>query len=324
MKKGKNREKKSGCKRRRYLALAGALFLLPLCLSHLPSRRLELTFLDVGQGDSCFLRTPEGITALIDGGSSDEKEIGFYTIGPFLDSQAVGTVDLVFASHGDSDHMNGIEELLLENRVGALLLPKNWRTREKLAGLGELAKKQGIPVYGIAAGDRITAGALTLTCLWPEEEPGALEENEASMVLWGSYGEFDVLFTGDLEGEGEESVLRNMAEGAVRGENKIPEAAGSGKPDSLKAGKGLEILKVSHHGSGGASSEAFLERVRPVYGVISCGRNNRYGHPAQETLKRLADKDCHVIRTDLSGAVTVRTDGKRYAVSAFFSSDSRK
>ena len=271
-----------------------------LCLSPVHYDGMELDFLDVGQGDACFIRTPDGITFLIDGGSSDEKQVGEYRLEPFLDFKAVRQVDFAMVSHGDSDHLNGIEELMERGRIGKLVLPGGRKEDEGLTGLEAQAKEAGVPVLFLNQGERLVAGEAVFTCLWPKdscgEEKENLDENEASMVLWLSWRELDVLFTGDMEGRGEQEVTAYL--------NAI------GKASGISA----DILKVPHHGSGGAGLDGFLEVAAPKYGVVSCGKNNRYGHPAKETLKRLENIGCEIFRTDLLGAVTVRSDGEQMRV----------
>ncbi|MCI8549109.1 MAG: DNA internalization-related competence protein ComEC/Rec2 [Lachnospiraceae bacterium] len=294
---------KRQCKSRGiWQCLLGCLILLGmfLCLFPVHYSGMELTFLDVGQGDACFIRTSDGITFLIDGGSSDEKQVGEYRLEPFLDCKAVGQVDFAMVSHGDSDHLNGIRELMERERIGTLVLPGGRKEDEGIANLEEKAKEAGIPVLFLNQGERLVAGDTVFTCLWPKgsygEEGESLDKNEASMVLWLSWRELDVLFTGDVEGKGEQGVTAYLS--AI------------GKTSEMSA----DILKVPHHGSGGAGLDGFLEAVAPKYGVISCGKNNRYGHPAKETLNRLENVGCEIFRTDLCGAVTVRSDGERMRV----------
>ncbi len=278
------------------LAFLGMFF----CLRPVHCRGLKFVFLDVGQGDSCFLRTAEGLTFLIDGGSSDEKNVGEYRLGPFLDAQAEEQVDYALVSHGDSDHINGLGELMERGRIGTLVLPRGRDRSEGLEALKEQAEQAGIPVAFLGRGERLLAGEAAFTCLWPEASDGSgseePEENEASMVLWLSWRELDVLFTGDLEGVGERDVTAYL----------------KGFCDAV--GGKVDILKVPHHGSGGTSSAEFLEVTAPKYGIISCGKHNSYGHPADETLGRLAQAGCQVFRTDRSGAVTVTSDGKRMEI----------
>ena len=284
----RRRDKKVGKKsERRWFWIL--IFALPVCLIDIPKRAMEVSFLDVGQGDSCFVRTPGGTTMLIDGGSSDEGKLGSYTLGPFLDSQAVGRLDLVFVSHGDSDHISGIKELLADRRIRCLVLPFGWDNRKGLSELGREAGEQGTEILELEQGDELTIGEMKMTCLWPEKaEESENEENERSMVLWLSWRDTDVLFTGDLEGSGETAVTELL---------KNP-------PEELAVcRRSLELLKVPHHGSGKTSSEEFLKASAPEYAVISCGRKNRYGHPAEETLDRLEQAGCRIWRTDEAGAV---------------------
>ncbi|QNM06404.1 DNA internalization-related competence protein ComEC/Rec2 [Qiania dongpingensis] len=272
------------------------IWIVPFCLMPLPWRGLELVFLDVGQGDGCFIQIPHGPTFLIDGGSSSEKEIGKYCLIPFLDSYAVDKVDYVMVSHGDEDHINGIRELIEEKRIANLILPEGQeKEQEALGGMKNRAEQLGIPVQYLKQGEILHAGEASLACLWPEGGGGdadsGLDSNEASMVLWFSYRKLDVLFTGDLEGAGEEGVKRYL------------EKWGGGKE------KKIDVLKAAHHGSQNACSEELLREINPLYTVISCGRGNRYGHPAKETLQRLEAVRSRVFRTDKDGAVTVRSDG---------------
>ena len=270
---------------------------MALSLCHYPYSGLEIVFLSVGQGDGAYVRTPGGTTMLIDCGSSTEDELYEYTLEPFLDSQAVQTVDYVFVSHGDSDHISAIEELITEGRAGTLVLAAGQvQVQEALEELTQLACGYGVPVLYISQGDSITIGEVTLACCWPLADSGdTYDENQSSMVLWLSYGSFDALFTGDLEDEAEEAAV-----------------------SYLPSGRSLELLKVGHHGSAYATSSSFLEVTEPMYAVISCGKNNIYGHPAQDTLDRLAAALVTVYRTDISGAVTVRTDGENgFSIEAF-------
>ncbi len=272
------------------------IWIVPFCLMPLSWRGLELVFLDVGQGDGCFVRIPHGPTFLIDGGSSSEKELGKYCLIPFLDSCAVDKVDYVMVSHGDEDHINGIRELMEEKRVVNLILPEGQeKEQEALADMKNRAEQLGISVQYLKQGETFHAGEASFACLWPEygigDADSGLDSNEASMVLWFSYRKFDVLFTGDLEGAGEEGVKRYLERWGEREERKI------------------DVLKAAHHGSQNGCSEELLREINPLYTVISCGRGNRYGHPAKETLQRLEAVRSRVFRTDKDGAVTVRSDG---------------
>lgn len=261
-----------------------------ILFAKLPNGKLRVAMLDVGQGDCIFMKGPKGQTYLVDGGSSDVKELAKYRMEPFLKSEGVGALDYVFVSHGDVDHYSGIEEMLtrqeMEVRIHNLVLPSNYRQDKALLEIAQLAMQNEVNVVVIQAGQKIIEGNLQVKCLQPDKVQKSLEGNAGSMVLSVSFGDFDMLFTGDVEEEGEEQLLRN-----------IPE-------------KTYEVLKVAHHGSKYSSTEAFLKLVQPRIAWISAGENNAYGHPHTETLSRLQKFHCEVFQTAEYGAILVETDGE--------------
>ena len=263
--------------------------------------------LDVGQGDGIFMRGPEGGTYLVDGGSSDVKKPGQYRIEPFIKSQGVGVLDYVLISHGDSDHIDGVEELIERQdigvKIGTLVLPVQEVWDEALKGLAEKAKEYGIRVNVIEPGQSIMEGDMAVTCIQPENpgteaengeaegrdvEKGYEPGNVASMVLAVKFGKFDMMLTGDAEEEGEEQITKQL-------EERYRDCT-------------WEILKVAHHGSKNSSSEEFLRQVKPVYAFISAGQKNRYGHPHQETIKRLTDAGSKIYSTQENGALIVEVE----------------
>ncbi len=272
--------------------------------------RLEITCLDVGQGDAALLRLPGGVSCLVDGGSSSESEVWTYRIGQTAKYYGVRTLDYIFLSHADEDHINGIEEYLREYEPGFagenvhgvtlknLVLPPT-ADPEDFGELHKLAREKGIRVLRMEAGDRIGERAAreekgwSIACLAPDAASLTGERNEDSMVLMLRYGEFCMLFTGDLEGAGE----RRLAD----------------SEEDLSA----DVLKVGHHGSKNASLEGFLTQVSPQIAVISCGENNSYGHPAPETVERLRNAGCRILQTMRSGAVMITSDGERYSVETY-------
>ncbi len=264
--------------------------------------KLTAVVLDVGQGDGIFMKGPNGGTYLVDGGSSDVKKVGQYRLEPFLKSQGVGTLDYVLISHGDSDHMNGVVELIERQDIGVkirtLVLPVQEVWDEALEELAKKAQSFGIRVVTIEAEESIREGEMTLTCIQPgnmEMETADSTElqsgNAASMVLAVQYGEFDMLLTGDVEEEGEEQLTKRLEE---QYQNDV-----------------WEVLKVAHHGSKNSSTEEFLGQVRSVYALISAGQENRYGHPHQETIERLADVGSKIYSTQENGAIIVGVEGGR-------------
>ncbi len=277
--------------------LFGAVLLLTV---HVP-RGFEITMLDIGQGDCIYLADGQGGHYLIDGGSSDQKEVETYRIAPFLKYRGVGRLDGVFVTHSDGDHISGIKGLLETYgesgiEIGCLYLPevaKQCRD-EGYHELEELAGEAGVPVHYLHAGEKMESGKVMLTCLHPQKGYACEDANGCSTTLYLQYGTFTALFTGDLEGEGEELVTERYRRLAEAGS--VPEG-------------GVTLLKAAHHGSRNSTGEAFLELVKPRIALISAGRDNSYGHPHRETLKRLENCGCRIYQTPVSGAITVRVRG---------------
>lgn len=263
---------------------------------------LRITMLDVGQGDCIHIRSDSGRHYLIDGGSSTKNEVAEYQILPYLKSRGVSRLEAVFVTHSDIDHCNGIISLLekgKENRldIGSLILPdvEEKCRDEQYHRMEELAAEQGIPVQYMSSGEFLEDEGLRLTCVHPSKGYEADTANEYSLVLYLTYGKFTALFTGDAEGAGERAAWQKAAEDK----------------------KELTLLKVAHHGSSYSTGEELLSELSPAYALISCGKNNRYGHPHKELLERLEAAGCRSYLTTESGAVTVRTDGERCVVECF-------
>ena len=256
-----------------------------LCILCLPFHRpVEVTFLDVGQGDAVFLRTEAGTTCLIDGGSTTVSDVGTYRLLPFLKSRGVSSLDYLFLSHMDADHINGAEELLKNQFRGIPIrhlclsaLPGD-ETRERLE---KEARLFGTELCYISRGTVFREKGAEIRCLSPVKDQKKEDENENSEVLMVEISGLRILFTGDLGEKGEQELLE----------------AGT----DLRAA----VLKVGHHGSRFSTGEDFLEAVSPGFAVISCAEDNRYGHPAPETVERLERAGCRIFYTMKSGAVTL-------------------
>lgn len=273
--------------------LTGALAML--CIR--PSQPMHITFLDVGQGDCICLELESGSNYLIDCGSSSKGDVGKYQIAPFLKHQGIGYLDGIFITHPDQDHCSGLEAILQEGyagRVGKLLLPDiDAGQREELKELLDLAGAYGIPVYYLSAGMVWQEGETSLACLHPPGGYSSGESNEYSQVFYVRQGEFSMLLTGDVEGDGEKHLLQEL-----RG-RRIGD---------------LTLLKVAHHGSAGSTGAALLEQLDPELAIISCGKKNPYGHPHRETLERLEAVGSRVVVTARQGAVWVQVGRKEVKV----------
>lgn len=303
------------------LWLVLGLMIAVLSLRNLPL--LRITFLDVGQGDGILIQSGS-FSCLIDGGSSSESQVWQYRIESTLKYYGISTLNAVLVSHGDSDHISGIQELLEEYELGYgngnvggitvehMIFPDTGYPDDKLETLRLLAGENGISVGTLKAGGKLCCGKLELTCLYPRTGLATGDSNQDSMVLLLKLDDFTALFTGDLELEGEELFLDTCC--------RFPEIF-SFQTDTARTDRDgaadwngkLDLLKVAHHGAKNGTSEEFLRLFSPRAAVISCGKDNSYGHPAEEVLDRLGQSGTEIYRTDLSGAVTVEMrDGAVY------------
>ncbi len=245
---------------------------------------LKITILDVGQGDCICVQTAQGRCFLFDGGSSSRQNVGEKVILPFLQQAGIDRIDAVFLSHPDTDHYNGILQLLESGEIpiGTLYLPKvGAASRADFEVI--LAAAENVEVQYAAKGDRWQLGELSLTCLHPSEGYEA-DSNSYSACYLLQKGGFSMLFTGDVEGQGEELLTAQLRQRGIQE---------------------VDVLKAAHHGSRYSTSEAFLQGLDMGLTVISCGRNNSYGHPHAETLERLETEKCEVMLTAEYGAVTI-------------------
>lgn len=301
-KKEENKGEKRSRKRRGFLSVLLVSIGMTILLFTIQVKdKITITMLDVGQGDGLVIRGPEGKTYFMDGGSSDVKKVGEYRIEPYLLSQGIGSLDYVFVSHGDQDHISGIREMVQRQKTGVtikrLVLPTQTVWDDALKELAELAAEEGIPVFTMEKGQCLTEGKLSLTCIQPGK--GEMEEtgNSASLVLALRYGDFDMLFTGDVEGEGEKRLVDHL-------QGEYSECV-------------WDVLKTAHHGSGNSTTEEFLKTAAPQYAFISAGENNSYGHPHKETLERLKDAGAIIYSTQEEGAVTIVVSEGEFTISGF-------
>lgn len=310
---------------------------------------LQVTFLDVGQGDCIFLQTENGDSYLTDGGSSSVSKVGKYRMIPFLKYQGASQIKAVFVSHADSDHYNGIAELLQQAELEGIRVENLVLTdiadecrSEGYEELVELAGQNGITVQLLHEGQQLQDGELLFQCLHPSKGYRAEDLNETSMVLLVTYREFSMLLTGDVQGAGEEHLTQELQDWKEPGvtqmqdvirisgeeesmeeesieeqsiederiEEQIEEKRPQNKMGANHTETELTILKVAHHGSKNSTSEEFLKAANPKIAIISCGKGNRYGHPHEETLERLEKVDVPWFCTKDYGAITVTVDDK--------------
>ncbi|MBZ9713142.1 DNA internalization-related competence protein ComEC/Rec2 [Deinococcus multiflagellatus] len=235
----------------------------------------EVVFLDVGQGDSTLIRLP-GLTMLIDAGGSvgSNYDVGGRTVVPALRALGVRKLDVLVATHADTDHIEGVPAVLRALPVGELWVGHRKRGDPVLDAVLAEAQAQGVPVREVRRGDRVQASGATLTVLWPPGNHWQEEDNENSVALTLESRGWRAAFLGDLA-----------------------------QPGEAQAGPGnLDLLKAAHHGSRHSSGEALLAQATPADTVISVGRNT-YGHPHPDVLARLAQVGSRVWRTDQVGTI---------------------
>lgn len=263
-----------------------------------PRNTFKLAVLDVGQGDGIYLRTKTGHQLFIDGGSLDVYQVGKYRILPFLKANGAREIDYWFVSHADKDHISGLQELLeMGYPIKNLVLSEQIVQDANYEGLMALAKANKTEVIWMGWQDALHLGEATLTCLFPTKEFVSDDKNAASLVLYYEQEDFTGLFTGDIGEDEEKLLLKELETSGVYGET---------LQQSLV--KELDFYKVAHHGSRYSNTCEFLEYLQPEISVISCGLNNRYGHPHEDTLERLESVGCEVWNTTECGQITLEVE----------------
>lgn len=245
--------------------------------------KLKVHFLDVGQGDSIFIELPNKETMLIDAGE--------YMYSPgiqnYIEKQGYSKINYIVGTHPHSDHVGGLADIIKNFDFGKIYLPNAVSTTPTYVKLLEAIKSKGKKITRAQNGITvINDGRLNAKILGPVGE--SYENlNNYSVVIKLTYGENSFLLTGDMETLAEKELT-----------------------DNLKA----DVLKAGHHGSNTSTSENFLKKVSPKYAVISCGKNNDYGHPHEKLIERLKNHSVKIYRTDLNGTVTFTSDGKNIKI----------
>ena len=257
---------------------------------------LEVHFINVGQGDCIFIKTPQKKNILIDGGGTpyNDYDIGSHILIPYLRRKGIGQIDIIFLTHPDLDHLEGLIPVLEEMKVRLIIDSGAACQNETYLKFISLAMEdEDINYYKTKEGDVISLNDeidfLVLNSSSQSNYDYLTDFNNQSIVLKLRYKKTNFLFTGDIEKATEKNLLswNNL----------------------LKS----DILKVAHHGSNSSTSAVFVEKVQPEIAVISVGPNF-YGHPHQEVISRLEDRCPMLFRTDINGTILIKSNGNQYSI----------
>ncbi len=297
--------------KRRRLTAALLLVATTACLSLAWQQRwtqdsLEIVFASVGQGDSTLLRLPGGRVLLVDGGPPGR---GNLVLSPLLRRMQIGRVDTMLATHVQSDHWGGFDDLLERVEVGRFVWPGGRCESSSFGRFLERLARAGVPVVArhgkarLSVAGRGGAGRLRLRILNPPDGSGDCASNDRSLVLLLAWRGRRVLLTGDIESRAESRVLQG-----------------------LQRGRRLDVIKVPHHGSSSSSTAGLINRVCPALAVASAGRDNRWGFPRPEVVARWQRAGCSFLSTSQQGAVRVlleRRPGRRRAAMTVYNGNGR-
>ncbi|MGA8145445.1 MAG: DNA internalization-related competence protein ComEC/Rec2 [Candidatus Acidiferrales bacterium] len=265
--------------------------------------KLEVTVLDVGQGDSIFAAFPDGRTMLIDGGGQPGSEwvgghrsgidIGEQVVSPYLWSRGIQHLDVVALTHAHHDHLDGLHTVLQNFQVGELWIGRD-ETTVAFNTLLKEARARGTRIVHETPGAEFDWAGVKGAVLWPADSTPVNEaSNDDSLVLRLEDGDAHFLLPGDIQKKVEQRLVAQHADIAA------------------------DFLKVPHHGSKTSSTPDFVAAVAPKVAVVSAGQANPFGHPAQSTVDRYVQAGVRLLRTDRDGAVTALTDGRTTNVTTY-------
>lgn len=242
--------------------------------------KLKIHYIDVGQADAILIEQ-EGKYMLIDAGNNDDKE----ELLSYLKSNGVKKLEYVIGTHPHEDHIGSLDAVIETFEIGKVLMPKVTHTTRTFKDVVSETKKKGLKFTTPKVGDTFELGEGNFTVLAPSGSEYK-DMNDYSIVIRFEYGNRSFMFTGDAEAHSEKEIIYNGLE--------------------LKS----DVLKTGHHGSISSSSIEFLKKVKPKYGVISCGKDNDYGHPHKEIIERFNKQGIKMLRTDELGTIVCLSDGE--------------
>lgn len=273
---------KINIKWKRYLACLNIGLLIIFSLISNIRTGLEIIFLDVGQGDCEIIHTKSGKNIIIDGGKRNKNVVKDY-----LNFKGINQIDIMILTHPDEDHIGGLTQLLDVIHVENIVVSDvDFSSIELYNEFISKAKDKNVKITKVATGDRICLDQVIFDVLLPQRDIYFDNINNSSVVLSLEYENLKMMFTGDIEQAQEKYLVDNLFKDE------------------------FQVLKVAHHGSSTSSTESFLDTITPSIGVISCGANNRYGHPSKEVLNRLRNRNVEVFVTADDGAIIITINKK--------------
>lgn len=249
------------------------------------SSNLQINFFDVGQGDGILIRTPSHHNIIVDGGPDNTFIAKLGQALPFYDQE----IDLMVLTHPHDDHLFGLVEVLKRYKVKQVLATGVIHTTAAYLEWLSIIKEKPIPFKVALAGQQFVFGETELKVIYPLQKLANQQVdnlNLTSVVIKLTYGQTDILLTGDLEKEAEAEILASKVD--------------------LKS----EILKIGHHGSNTSSGEQFIKAINPSWAVISVGQDNKFDHPSAAVIEFLASQQIQVLRTDQLGDIRFISNGQ--------------
>lgn len=246
-------------------------------------KELKINFIDVGQGDSCLITTPQNKKVLIDSGGSESYDVGKNVLLPYLLDKRITKIEYIMISHFDTDHCKGFEYVLENIKVKNVIISKQSEASENFKQIMKIIRKKRINLIIVQKGSKIKIDNFTtVDIISPQSENIADNMNDNSIVAKLEAYNFSILFTGDASEKIEKELIKEKI--------------------NLKS----DILKVSHHGSRTGTSEEFLKSVKPKIALIGVGENNKFGHPTEDVIKRLTENKVKIYRTDTDGEISIK------------------
>ena len=284
-------------KKKIYLKRILVIVLMLIFVNSTKQGQLKINFIDVGQGDSTFIVTPENKTILIDGGgtTSNEFDVGKSILLPYVLDRGYNKIDYIFISHFDQDHCAGLLYLMEEIKVKNIIIGKQYQACDNYKKFIQIINNKNINVKVVEAGDRIEIEKeVYFDIIWPCSDIVISENaiNNNSLVCKLVFKKFSMLYTGDIEEIAEKAIISKYKKIGT---------------NMLKS----NILKVAHHGSKTSSTQEFLKLVKPQYALIGVGKDNKFGHPSDITIENLKLNSIKIFRTDEMGEISIKSNGKK-------------